>query len=72
MSRAFMKEGDDQWLPDIAPTLSALLYFLTKENNGVRVNVKTEKIDENGKTRYEMSNGLTYLLDAQGKWSTVE
>ena len=37
MSRAFMKEGDDQWLSDIAPTMSALLVYLTRENNDIRV-----------------------------------
>jgi hypothetical protein len=37
MSRAFMKESDDQWLHDVAPTVNALLIYLTRENNGIRV-----------------------------------
>lgn len=37
MSHAFMREGEDQWLPDVPPTIQALILFLTRENNGVRV-----------------------------------
>jgi hypothetical protein len=71
MSRAFIKDGDDQWLSDISPTLNALIYFLTRENNGVRVQVKREKLGADGKTQYEMSNGLTYMVGADGKWMVV-
>jgi hypothetical protein len=31
MSSAFVKESDDQWLQDIAPTMNALINFLTRE-----------------------------------------
>ncbi|MEJ7912567.1 MAG: hypothetical protein WKF70_05385 [Chitinophagaceae bacterium] len=37
MSQAFVKESDDQWLHDISPTLNALIVYLTRENNGIRV-----------------------------------
>jgi hypothetical protein len=37
MSGAFVRESDDQWLHDIQPTLHALVVYLTRENNGVRV-----------------------------------
>ena len=37
MSQAFVKEEDSQWLHDVAPTINALIHFLTRENNGVRV-----------------------------------
>ena len=37
MSQAFVKESDEQWLHDIQPTLNALIVYLTRENNGVRV-----------------------------------
>ena len=37
MSHAFMREGDELSLNEVAPTLTALLLFLTKGNNGVRV-----------------------------------
>ena len=35
MSSAFVKEGDDQWLHDIAPTPDALVNYLTRENGGL-------------------------------------
>jgi hypothetical protein len=71
MSRAFMKEGDDQWLSDIAPTMSALLVFLTKENNGIRVIEEKQLIDKRGREVYFMSNGLAYVKDDDGKWSVA-
>jgi hypothetical protein len=37
MSQAFVRENDDQWLNDIGPSLTALVVFLTRENNGIRV-----------------------------------
>jgi hypothetical protein len=40
MSQAFVKENDEQWLHEVAPTLSALVVYLTRENNGVRFNEK--------------------------------
>jgi hypothetical protein len=69
MSRAFVREGDDQWLSDIAPTLNALTYYLTRQNNGVKVYLKKEGADPDGTTFYHMSDGLTYRLDKNGKWA---
>lgn len=69
MSQAFVKESEEQWLHDVGPTLSALINYLTRENNGIRVYEK--KIFIHPKTRkevYEMSNGLNYSKDDDGKW----
>lgn len=71
MSRAFMKESDDQWLHDIDPTMSALLNFLTKENNGIMVVEEKRTIDARGREVYHMSNGLAYLKNDDGRWSVV-
>jgi hypothetical protein len=71
MSRAFMKEGDDQWLNDVTPTMSALLVFLTKENNGIRVFEEKRIIDKRGREIFQMSNGLAYVKDDSGKWSVA-
>lgn len=71
MSRAFMREGEDQWLSDVAPSLQALIVFLTKENNGVRVYEKRQVQDNTGKTIHEMSNGVSYTKDSNGKWEMV-
>ena len=37
MSGAFVRESDEQGLHDIPPTLNALILYLTRENNGIRV-----------------------------------
>ena len=71
MSRAFMKESDDQWLHDVAPTLSALLLYLTRENNGVRVFEEKRTINAEGREVHAMSNGLSYQKDNEGKWQVV-
>ncbi|PZR36591.1 MAG: hypothetical protein DI538_13730 [Azospira oryzae] len=71
MSQAFVREGDDQWLGDIDPTMNALVNFLTRENNGIRVYEKKNGTDDNGRTVYTMSNGLTYGKSDQGKWEIV-
>ena len=68
MSRAFMKEGDDQWLSDIPPTMGALLIFLTRENNGIRVVEENRILMPDGKEIFQMSNGLSYTKDADGRW----
>lgn len=71
MSRAFMREGEDQWLSDVSPSLQALLVFLTRENNGVRVYEKEQTTDTSGRTIHKMSNGLSYGKDSNGKWEIV-
>ena len=67
MSHAFVKEEDDQWLHEIPGTLTALINYLTRENNGIRVYEK-RKLIKNGIEVYEMSNGLFYFRGADGKW----
>lgn len=72
MSQAFVREGDDQWLSDVAPSINALIIFLTRENNNVRVYEKKSYTDANGKQIHEMSNGLSYTKDENGRWCIVE
>ena len=71
MSRAFMKESDDQWLHDVAPTMSALLAYLSRENNNIRVIEEKRYTDEQGREVYEMSNGLAYFKDDENIWRVV-
>lgn len=71
MSQAFVKEGDEQWLHEIQPTMNALIVYLTRENNGVRVYEKETKVDKDGNEVHLMSNGLSYSKDADGKWYIV-
>ncbi|RZL20308.1 MAG: hypothetical protein EOO89_00630 [Pedobacter sp.] len=73
MSQAFVREGDEQWLHDIAPTLPALINYLTNENNGIRVYEKRNYQHHIlNKEVHEMSNGLTYTIAADGKWTIVD
>ncbi len=71
MSQAFIREGDDQWLSDVAPTMAALIVYLTRNNNGIRVYEQKAMIDENGREIHVMSNGLSYAKDANGRWEIV-
>jgi hypothetical protein len=72
MSQAFVREGDDQWLNDVHPTLNALIMFLTRENNGVRVYEVKSIIDPSGKEVHVMSNGLAYSKNDKGEWHVVD
>ena len=67
MSQAFVKEEDAQWLHDIPGTLNALINYLTRENNGIRVYHKNTLV-KNGREVFAMSNGLQYAKDKEGKW----
>jgi hypothetical protein len=69
MSQAFVKESDEQWLHEIAPTMQALTLFLTRENNGIRVYEKRTYLDtKTGLEAHEMSNGFSYAKGDDGKW----
>lgn len=72
MSSAFVKENEEQWLHEVAPTLNALIVYLTRENNGIRVYEQKVTYDpETGKEVHVMSNGLSYSKDDEGKWYVV-
>ncbi|MEO6454924.1 MAG: hypothetical protein ABIN97_12660 [Ginsengibacter sp.] len=72
MSQAFVKESEEQWLHEIQPTLHALIVYLTRENNGVRVYEQKNFIDPgSGKEIHVMSNGLSYAKDGESKWYVV-
>ena len=71
MSQAFVRESEEQWLHDIQPTMNALIVYLTKENNGIRVYEGKNFVDKKGKEIHEMSNGLSYAKDENSKWYVV-
>ena len=72
MSQAFVRENEEQWLHDIAPTLNSLIIYLTRENNGVRVYQRRSYMDPaTGKEIHVMSNGLSYTKDAEGRWCVI-
>lgn len=73
MSSAFVRESDEQWLHEVAPGLPALLIYLTRENNGVRVYEKRSFINEKTQRQvHEMSNGFSYSKDENGQWHIVD
>lgn len=71
MSQAFVRESEEQWLHDVAPTLNALIVYLTRENNGIRVYEKAQSVSKTGTTVHSMSNGLSYQVGTDGKWEIV-
>ena len=72
MSQAFVKEEDAQWLHDVPPTMNALINYLTRENNGVRVyEQKAFFHQKENREVHQMSNGLLYAKDQDGKWYII-
>jgi len=71
MSQAFVRESEEQWLHEVSPTLQALIVYLTRENNGIRVYELRSGYDKNGKEVHHMSNGLSYGKDENGRWMIV-
>ena len=73
MSQAFVRESEGEWLHDVPPTLSALINYLTRENNGVRVYEKSNSYSsKHVREVHLMSNGFTYAKDDNGKWYIAE
>ena len=71
MSQAFVKDEDPQWLHEIPGTMKALIDYLTRENNNIRVYVKKTVVLKNGREEHEMSHGLKYSKDDDGKWAVT-
>ena len=69
MSSAFVREDDEQWLHEIAPTIGALINYLTNENNGIRVYEKSvHPSPKTGKPVFAMSNGCSYSVNKDNQW----
>ena len=71
MSQAFVREGDEQSLSDIPPTMNALINLLSNENGGIRVYEKERLSLPDGREAFRMSNGLTYTKTDEGRWEIV-
>jgi hypothetical protein len=71
MSQAFVREGDEQSLPEIPPTMHALINLLTRENGGIRVYERARVTLSDGREAHKMSNGLTYAKRSDGPWEVV-
>lgn len=69
MSQAFVRESEGEWLHDVPSTLTALIAYLTRENNGIRVYEKSNGYSNVHKREvFSMSNGFTYAKDDEGRW----
>jgi hypothetical protein len=67
-----VKEQDEQWLHDILPSTDALMNYLTRENNNIRVYLLNRYVDSLTKREvYHMSNGLSYTLDLDNVWTVT-
>lgn len=72
MSQAFVRESEEQWLHEVQPTVNALVVYLTRENNGIRVyEIKNFLHPKSGKIVHDMSNGLSYSKDEDNRWMVV-
>ena len=71
MSQAFVREGDEQSLSDIPPTMHALINLLTYENGGIRVYERGRLTLPDGREAYRMSNGLTFAKTNDSRWEIV-
>ncbi|MDP9078962.1 MAG: hypothetical protein M3O71_16160 [Bacteroidota bacterium] len=72
MSSAFVREGEQGQLKDVAPNIGALLFFLRVENNGTVIRDEKNYLSEkHGREVYGMSDGLTYALDDEQHWYII-
>jgi hypothetical protein len=71
MSHAFVKEGDDMWLHDLAPTMDALVNYLSREN-GIRIIEKEYYYDKTKEAEvHKMSDGFSYVVK-ENKWVCLD
>jgi len=72
MSSAFVKEGDDMWLHDIAPTMAALANYLKQENSGLPISEKETYFDKDKQIQvHKMSDGFSYFIK-DNKWIALD
>jgi hypothetical protein len=72
MSSAFVREGEYQKLSDVDTSLSALSFYLRRENGGqVIKETKSYFSDKCHRDVYEMSDGLTYARNDDNKWIII-
>lgn len=72
MSQAFVRENEEMMLQDVPPSVTALMIYLSRENNGIRVYEKhLVKDSSNNREVHVMSNGLSYAKDENSKWYVI-
>ena len=69
MHQASVKNIEEKRLREVLPTIHELIFYLTKLNDSIMVYVKKiYKDPHDGARIYEMSNGLSYTQDGEGRW----
>ena len=72
MSQAFVRENDEMLLQEVSPSITALIIYLSRENNGIRVYEKHRvKDSDHHREVHVMSNGLSYAKDEDSKWYVI-
>ena len=71
MSRAFVKESEGEWLGDVAPEIAALERYLSRENGEKIYRLREGRDGVSDRITHEMSNGDSYALDMDRRWSVV-
>lgn len=60
------------WLHEIAPTMDALINYLTRENSGLKISEKASGFNEELKaTVHKMSDGCSYYIHGN-KWVSLD
>jgi len=73
MSHAFVKGIGEQWLHEVPPSITALIVYLTRENNGIWIYEQKKYTDaKTGKTVDAISNALRYRIDKNSRWFVVQ
>lgn len=71
MSSAFVKEGENEQLKDVAPNMASLVQHLTREYRGPVRELHTRIHPKYQKEVHEMSDGLGYMLNDEGHWQII-
>ena len=67
------EEREFNWLPQNLFSVYELISYLTAMNDNIMVYVKKIYTNyKNNKEVYEMSNGLSYSKDSNGKWQIAD
>jgi len=71
MSGAFVKEGENEQLKDVAPNMASLIQHLTREYRGPVRELHIRTHPKHQREVHEMSDGLGYMLNDEGHWQII-
>lgn len=71
MSSAFVKEGENEQLKDVAPNMASLIQHLTREYRAPVKELHSHIHPKHHKEVHEMSDGLGYMLNDEQQWQVI-